>query len=305
MIHFFQVALGQHTECGPFASHHSLADLPSGEASIALTACWAVFTTSKELVCKICPFRTFLVNTPTPPTLHFRSHAKSLNPMASLDSLMANFSENIFACLQCVRFFPSLLSLLLHELFTHKSTTKIYCPICCAFIDNATLLSHVSVFHPVLPCIFCSLQLPVLELVHHILDPVHHTTLPLDDILGWFSENIHALIRGSRLIPAVRFVTCTEQLPQILNADQCSKIRLFDNKCGVWSACSQFTSFPKNLGYHFLARISSSEASALTVLVQIYEQGASFLQHRNLLIRYRPQLLQIMLNHASGEWTLC
>ena len=281
------MTLEQHTECGPFASHHSLANLPSGEASITLTAFWAIFNSNKQLVCRICNFETFLVNTLTPPTLHFRGHAKSLHPMASLDSLMANFSENIFACLPCVRIFPSLISLLLHELFTHKSAMKIYCPICCAFIETTTLLSHISVVHPILPCIVCSLHLPVLDLIHHILDPVQHTTIPLNNILEFFSEDLHTLLRGSRSIPAVRFVKFTELLPQILNTDQCPRILQLNNKCGVWSVCSQFTSFPKNLGPHFLARISSTEASALTVLVHIYEQGASFLQHQNLLNKYK------------------
>ena len=182
--------------------------------------------------------------------------------MASLDSLMANFSENIFACLPCVRIFPSLISLLLHELFTHKSATKIYCPICCAFIETTTLLSHISVVHPILPCIVCSLHLPVLDLIHHILDLVQHTTIPLNNILEFFSEDLHTLLRGSRSIPAVWFVKFTELLPQILNTDQCPRILQLNNKCGVWSVCSQFTSFPKNLGPHFLARISSTEASA-------------------------------------------
>ena len=298
------MTLEQHTECGPFASHHSLANLPSGEASITLTAFWAIFNSDKQLKCKICDFATFLVNTPTPPTLHFRSHAKSLHPMASLESLLANLSENIFACLQCTRVFPSLISLLLHELFTHKSPTKIYCPICCVFIETTTLLSHISIVHPILPCIVCSLHLPVLDLIHHVLDPVQHTTIPLNNILEFFSEDLHTLLRGSRSIPAVRFVKFTELLPQILNTDQCPKIIQLNNQCGVWSACSQFTSFPKNLGPHFLARISSTEASALTVLVHIYEQGASFIQHQNLLNKYKQHLLQIVLNDFSDNHTL-
>ena len=298
------MTLEQHVGCGPFASHHSLANLPSGEASITLTAFWAIFNSNKQLVCRICNFETFLVDPLTPPTLHFRGHAKSLHPMASLDSLLANFSENIFACLQCTRIFPSLISLLLHELFTHKSATKIYCPICCTFIETTTLLSHISILHPILPCIVCSLHLPVLDLIHHILDPVQHTTIPLQTILEFFSADLHTLLRGSRSIPAIRLVRFTEFLPQILDADQCPRILQLNNKCGVWSTCSQFASFPKNLGPHFLARISSTEASALTVLVHIYEQSASFLQHRNLLNKYKQHLLQIVLNDLSDHHTL-
>ena len=102
----------------------------------------------------------------------------------------------------------------------------------------------------------------------------------------------------------VKFITFAELLPQILNTDQYPRILQLNNKCGVWSACSQFTSFPKNLGPHFLARISSTEASALTVLVHIYEQGASFLQHHNLLNRYKQHLLQVLLNDMSDNHTL-
>ncbi len=289
--------MSAHTSLGPFGKGHPLASLSLTFQKDIIRVTFAKF--DHKLECRVCTWTE-----ETEPNVDFLSHClkhlSTLPPLMEYPQIENLFSSSWFVCGSCDIIFPTLISAALHSFLEgHDSQPIQYCAICRKFLNATSLLNHLCQKHPYFRCPFCPAYLQWLALLQHLLSPLEHQSVKIEDMLKHFRACQHEVIIKSR--SELMFKSCSTQdllasaLPiTVINNN--SILRVSQPYMSL-ADTPDTENFPHNLSKLVTDRANTKFQAAqnLIPLLQVLDRDGFLHQHKQALTHFAYELGQISI----------
>ena len=287
-----------HSLLGPFANFHSLCNVGSLLITTIIMAIYTRVSPSGSARCSECRFDLVTNSTKEYIEHCLRLHTRVLPPMASLAQIRQYFSASAIFCSFCHLFHPSTGSLVLYAfLANHVEFGDSYCHLCEAILQNTDLFSHYLLLHPLIQCPICSVVLPLVDFVEHMLSPSPHEAYPLELITPFFHEDLHDILRDAQI----------ESQFRITNSIQYAKNKLHPDSLSLYNPCLtsaqgfnilleriQPDTYPFGLSKLITDSLTFIVGADIASLIALLDNAETFSLHKSKIEQYH-ELTQLIL----------
>ena len=288
-----------HLALGPFGNTHSLCNIGSILISTIILAIYTKVSPSGSARCSECHLDLNNASTKVFVEHCLRLHTGMLPPMSSMARIRQYFSSSAIFCSFCNIIHPSTGSLVLHAfLANHVEFGDSYCHLCETLLHNTNLFEHHLLMHPFIQCPICSVFLPVVDFVGHMLSPSSHETYPLEILKPFFNVDLHDILQKAQIEDQFRKT----------NSIQYEKSKLHQDSLSLYKPCLtsapgfnilleriQPDTYPFGLSRIITDSLPFLVGADIASLIALLDNATTFSLHRSKIEQYHYELLQLIL----------